>query len=36
MPKIVNHEERKASIAKATWKVIARDGLKGATVRSIA
>ncbi len=36
MPKIVNHEERKASIAKATWKVIARDGLRGATVRSIA
>jgi len=36
MPKIVNHEERKTSIAKATWKVIARDGLRGATVRSIA
>ena len=36
MPKIVNHEERKASIAKATWNVIARDGLRGATVRSIA
>ncbi|MFJ7666160.1 TetR/AcrR family transcriptional regulator [Lysinibacillus sp. NPDC097195] len=32
----MNHEERKASIAQATWKVIARDGLKGATVRSIA
>ncbi|OEC00622.1 hypothetical protein GY31_17505 [Lysinibacillus sphaericus] len=36
MPKIVNHQERKASIAKATWNVIARDGLRGATVRSIA
>lgn len=36
MPKIVNHEERKANIAKATWNVIARDGLRGATVRSIA
>lgn len=36
MPKIVNHEERKALIAKATWNVIARDGLGGASVRSIA
>ncbi|WP_176723228.1 TetR family transcriptional regulator C-terminal domain-containing protein [Lysinibacillus sp. FSL M8-0337] len=32
----MNHQERKASIAKATWNVIARDGLRGATVRSIA
>ncbi|RUL52035.1 TetR/AcrR family transcriptional regulator [Lysinibacillus antri] len=36
MPKIVNHEERKALIAKATWSVIAREGLGGASVRSIA
>lgn len=36
MPKIVNHEERKALIAKSTWNVIARDGLEGASVRSIA
>ncbi|MBK3493896.1 TetR family transcriptional regulator [Viridibacillus sp. YIM B01967] len=36
MPKIVDHEERKTIIAKATWNVIARDGLEGATVRSIA
>ncbi len=36
MPKIVNHEERKALIAKATWNVIAREGLEGASVRSIA
>ncbi|RTQ92485.1 TetR family transcriptional regulator [Lysinibacillus telephonicus] len=36
MPKIVDHEERKALIAKATWNVIARDGLEGASVRSIA
>lgn len=36
MPKIVDHEERKALIAKATWKVIAREGLEGASVRSIA
>ncbi|MFC7686182.1 TetR/AcrR family transcriptional regulator [Ureibacillus sp. GCM10028918] len=36
MPKIVNHEERKSLIAKSTWNVIARDGLEGASVRSIA
>lgn len=36
MPKIVNHEERKTLIAEATWTVIARDGLEGASVRSIA
>nr|WP_106782478.1 TetR family transcriptional regulator C-terminal domain-containing protein [Lysinibacillus timonensis] len=36
MPKIVNHYERKAQIAKATWNVIAREGLGGASVRSIA
>src|SRR5690606_24288902 len=36
MPKIVNHEERKAQIAKATWNDIAREGLGGASVRSIA
>ncbi|BDH60217.1 HTH-type transcriptional regulator PksA [Lysinibacillus sp. PLM2] len=36
MPKIVNHEERKTQIAKATWNVIAKYGLEGASVRSIA
>lgn len=36
MPKIVNHEERRKIIAKATWNVIAREGLGGASVRSIA
>ncbi|HWK21853.1 MAG TPA: TetR/AcrR family transcriptional regulator [Ureibacillus sp.] len=36
MPKIVNHEERKALIAKSTWNVIARKGLEGASVRTIA
>jgi AcrR family transcriptional regulator len=36
MPKIVNHEERKQQIAKATWRVILDKGMEGATVRNIA
>lgn len=36
MPKIVNHEERKENIAKATWRVIEKQGIEGATVRAIA
>lgn len=36
MPKIVDHEKRKAKIAKATWQVILKHGMKGASVRNIA
>ncbi|MGG3885809.1 TetR/AcrR family transcriptional regulator [Brevibacillus panacihumi] len=36
MPKIVDHEERRKQIAEATWRVILRWGMKGATVRKIA
>lgn len=36
MPKIVNREQKKEHIAAATWRVILRDGMKGATVRGIA
>lgn len=36
MPKIVNHEEKKERIAEATWRVILREGMRGATVRGIA
>lgn len=36
MPKIVDHNERKKLIAKATWKIISNEGLQGASVRSIA
>jgi AcrR family transcriptional regulator len=36
MPKIVNHNERKIKIAKATWNVIVREGLENASVRKIA
>jgi AcrR family transcriptional regulator len=36
MPKIVNHEERKKQIAQATWRVILKSGMEGASVRNIA
>lgn len=36
MPKIVDHSERKSHIAEATWRVILRHGIQGATVRNIA
>lgn len=36
MPKIVDHEERRRQIAEATWRVILKQGMKGATVRNIA
>lgn len=36
MPKIIDHDTRKKSIAEATWQVILEQGMKGATVRNIA
>ncbi|WP_102261097.1 TetR/AcrR family transcriptional regulator [Mesobacillus jeotgali] len=36
MPKHVDHEERRQTIASATWKVIAEKGAEAATVRNIA
>lgn len=36
MPKIVDHDERKKLIAEATWRVILKRGMEGATVRNIA
>jgi AcrR family transcriptional regulator len=36
MPKLVDHDAKKIEIAKATWKVIVREGLDNATVRNIA
>ena len=36
MPKTVDHAERRRLIARATWQVISRDGLRGATVRTVA
>jgi AcrR family transcriptional regulator len=36
MPKIVDHDERRAHIAAAVLRVIARDGVKGTDLRSVA
>jgi AcrR family transcriptional regulator len=36
MPKIVDWDERRDEILSATWRVIARDGIAGATIRAIA
>ncbi|MFE9689564.1 TetR/AcrR family transcriptional regulator [Micromonospora sp. NPDC005806] len=36
MPKIVDHDARRAELAEATWRVVYRDGVAAATVRSIA
>ncbi len=36
MPKDVDHDERREELAESVWRVVARDGLEGATVRGIA
>ena len=36
MPKIVDWDARRDEILAATWRVIARDGISGATIRAIA
>ncbi|OZC76592.1 hypothetical protein CH251_06875 [Rhodococcus sp. 06-462-5] len=36
MPKIVDHDVRRAEIVAAVWRVIERAGMNGATVRSVA
>ncbi|KAB8183348.1 TetR/AcrR family transcriptional regulator [Microbispora catharanthi] len=36
MPKIVDHRVRRGEIAEALWRVVRRDGVGAATVRSIA
>jgi AcrR family transcriptional regulator len=36
VPKIVDHDERRLELVDATWRIIARDGLEGATMREIA
>jgi AcrR family transcriptional regulator len=36
MPKLVNHDERRQEIVRATWRVIARGGLAHTTTREIA
>ena len=36
MPKIVDHDERRLELVDATWRIIARMGIEGATMREIA
>jgi AcrR family transcriptional regulator len=36
MPKTVDHYERREELLEAVWRLIARDGMEGATVRAIA
>jgi DNA-binding transcriptional regulator YbjK len=36
MPKLVDHDERRRLIAQATWRVISRDGVRAASVRTVA
>ncbi len=36
MPRTVDHDRQKADIARATWLVIAREGVERATMRKIA
>jgi TetR/AcrR family transcriptional regulator, transcriptional repressor of bet genes len=36
MPKVVDHEERRAELAAAVWRLAARDGLEAVTVRRVA
>lgn len=36
MPKLIDHTERREQFAEATWRVILRDGVAGASVRTVA
>ena len=36
MPKPIDHNERRERIAEAAWRVILREGVAGASVRSVA
>jgi AcrR family transcriptional regulator len=36
VPKIVDHETRREEIAEALWRVVRRDGIRAASVRTIA
>lgn len=35
MPKVVDHTERRREIAAAVWRVLVREGLRGASVRAV-
>jgi AcrR family transcriptional regulator len=36
MPKVVDHEERRAELCGAVWRLASRDGLEAVTVRNVA
>jgi TetR/AcrR family transcriptional regulator, transcriptional repressor of bet genes len=36
MPKVVDHEERRAELSAAVWRLAAREGLEAVTVRRVA
>ena len=36
MPKVVDHEERRAELCAAVWRLASRDGLEAVTVRGVA
>ncbi|MEA2271249.1 MAG: hypothetical protein QOC64_3859 [Solirubrobacteraceae bacterium] len=36
MPRVVDHEARRAEVVAALWRVVSRDGLDAATVRRVA
>lgn len=36
MPKLIDHQERKQHIAQAVWAVLAREGVRGVSVRTVA
>ena len=36
MPKVVDHEQRRAELREAVWRLAAREGLEGITVRRVA
>ena len=36
MPKVVDHEERRAQLAAAVWRLASRDGIEAVTMRGVA
>ncbi len=36
MPRVVDHEQRRADVAAAVWRIVARDGVDAVTVRRVA
>jgi len=36
MPKVVDHEERRAELAAAVWRIASREGVEALTIRAVA